>query len=171
MKKLSVFLVSLLILFPSPAMACSCIGKSVLKHEFNYVNVVFTGRVLAERDIKQRILPEIEEEDEHLGDRFYYTFSKEFTFLVEELHKGKAVTDTIKVITGYGKGDCGYRFKTGEKYIVFSYYTQAYFERETEQKKFLETNICRYTKPYGRFSEKEKRKLDKLQKRYKKNNP
>ena len=56
-----------------------------------------------------------------------------FVFEVEGLFKG-ALSSEVAVLTGIGRGDCGYQFQVGEKYLVYAY-----------GKNGLETNICTRT--------------------------
>ena len=41
------------------------------------------------------------------------------TVVVTEIYKGKFKGDTIIIFSGDGGGDCGFRFKVGENYIVY----------------------------------------------------
>lgn len=56
-------------------------------------------------------------------------------FKTEEFWKG-ALGNEVTVFTGVGRGDCGYKFEVGERYLVY-----AYRYNDTE----LGTNICQRT--------------------------
>jgi hypothetical protein len=58
------------------------------------------------------------------------------TFKVERMWRGPAV-HTIKILTGWGGGDCGYQFERGQRYLVY-----AYVDRDG----VLGTSICTRTR-------------------------
>ena len=105
----------------SPAFSCTCGPKPSVGRALSLSDAVFVGRVIAWHNATIEFAP---------GQSFS-GFS--FVFEVERLFKG-AVSSEVAVLTGIGRGDCGYPFQVGEKYLVYAY-----------EKKGLETNICTRT--------------------------
>ncbi|MES2726821.1 MAG: hypothetical protein V4643_06940 [Bacteroidota bacterium] len=135
--------------FPILLFACSCIGKDSIVNSIKYSDFVFRGKVIAKQIITIQ--------DDSLPNRFKMR-RVEYSFIETEVYKGKSVSDTIKVITGQGHGDCGFTFTIGADYIVYSNYENKYYKWGTIINPFLTTNICKRTQLY---SEKEN-KLIKL---------
>ncbi len=121
------------------SLACSCVGKSSVKEGVHKSNIVFSGKILTKNVfvLDDSILPK--------GLKLYQT---EYKILVAKVYKGKMRKDTISLITGIGKGDCGFEFKVGNDYIVYSNYKDKYFTLGKRVKKFLYTDICTRTKPF-----------------------
>ena len=44
---------------------------------------------------------------------------KQITFAVNQTFKGTS-TATVRLATGFGGGDCGYAFETGQTYVVYA---------------------------------------------------
>lgn len=70
----------------------------------------------------------------------------EYKIISEHVFKGSMLSDTISIITGVGKGDCGVRLSLGHEYIIYAVYENKYFPWSKEVPKFLTTNICTRTK-------------------------
>jgi hypothetical protein len=49
-----------------------------------------------------------------------YDFGFEITFRVGRMWRGPG-SRTVKILTGRGGGDCGYRFERGKRYLVYAY--------------------------------------------------
>lgn len=111
---------ALLLLSPSAASACSCIGDVPLCQSFWQADAVFAGEVLSFEKL----------DDDQL-------FSRRLARIrVERAWRGN-VQGTVEVRTGAGGGDCGYSFRRGRKYLVYAYKT-----RDGK----LTTGICSPTK-------------------------
>lgn len=131
-------------LFSTFSFACTCIGKSKIKHAIKASDAVFVGNVLSAEKAKIKL------------DSSSTVEMMEYKILVTERIKGKAITDTMKIYTGFGNGDCGFNFKIGEKYIIYSIYTEYTLWGKVD---FLSTDICTRTNFY---SEEELRKIKRL---------
>jgi hypothetical protein len=110
-----------LLLFPRAADACSCVGDVPLCQSFWQADVVFSGEVVSfeKLDAKQH-------------------FSRRVARIrVDRVWRGEA-QGTVDVTTGAGGGDCGYSFRPGRKYLVYS-------SKANDGK--LTTGICSPTKP------------------------
>jgi hypothetical protein len=68
-----------------------------------------------------------------------FTWGRIAHFSIQRVYKGGIKGTEVQMETGGGGGDCGYPFKKGESYLVYSY-------RESQSRK-LETNICTRTRP------------------------
>src|SRR5215813_2853356 len=94
--------------FAETAHACTCAGGSspcaFLRGEW----VVFAGVVTSVTTDDVDVLSE---------DKKYSHRYRVAQFTIEEPLKG-IDQKTVDVVTGMGGGDCGYDFKTGERYLV-----------------------------------------------------
>jgi hypothetical protein len=152
MKK--ILLIGLFILFSTNIFACSCIGKSTVKGALSQSDVVFFGRILSV--IFFTVV------DDNLPS--YYKFNQaEYLVLVKKIYKGDIVSDTLKVTTGLGHGDCGFKFSVGNEYIIYSSYSNKHFEDGRTVNPFLKTNICTRTM---RYNKKELRKIKRVLRYY-----
>ncbi len=61
---------------------------------------------------------------------------KQITFAVNQTFKGTS-TATVRLATGFGGGDCGYAFETGQTYVVYA----------RGEDDALESGICSLTGP------------------------
>lgn len=103
---------------PWRADACSCMRPGTPVEEKTRHTRVFLGQVQAIED------------DAHGEHR------RRVRFLVRETFKGTPVR-RLSVETGMGGGDCGYRFNTGQDYVVYAW----------GQDDALATGICSLTGP------------------------
>jgi hypothetical protein len=120
----------------SNSIACSCIGKRTVKAELIKSDAVFLGKVLSKKEflVQDSSLP--------IG---YKLHRAEFKILLLKEVKGDFTKDTVIVITGIGRGDCGIDFMIGKDYIIYSTYSTKYFGSGREVTPFLYTNICTRT--------------------------
>lgn len=126
-------ILTLLHCFNSEASACSCrFGGGPPCEEFWRVDAVFTGRVTGSSQIT------VDEEPNKRTERLV-------RLTVEQRFRGAVEDVETEVITGWGGGDCGYEFKTGERYIVYAY------RNEKDHK--LYTSICSRTRTLAEAAE------------------
>lgn len=137
MNRMAKVLFILLLLHPFITNACSCIGENSVKKEVERSDVVFSGKVLSKNIFSVN--------DSNLPNGFLL-HKAEYVILVSKLFKGKLLCDTIKVVTGVGKGDCGYEFLIGVEYIIYAYNSDKYFESGQKTDNFLQTDICSRTR-------------------------
>jgi len=103
--------------------ACSCMNPGPPCEATSKSAAVFVGTVVASKNAKTT------------GQ---YDFnSREVKFSVEESFKGLGSTEAL-VFTGWGGGDCGYPFRTGQQYLVYAY--------KDEKDGRLGTSICSRTR-------------------------
>jgi hypothetical protein len=120
-----------LLAFSAPsAFSCSCAPKPSVGKALSQADAVFVGRVIAWHNAT------IETAPGHSSSGY------SFAFEVEKLFKGARASE-VAVLTGIGRGDCGYPFQVGEQYLVYAFYT----------KEGLETNICTRTTTIGRTAD------------------
>lgn len=115
------------------AFSCTCIGEIKLRREIKNTDLIVVGKILS-----KKILQEVSNEQ---TDQRFLIRTAEYTVLIENVLKGMATHDTLKIHTGIGSGDCGYVFETGKKYIIYSNITQSSL-LNTEQ---YYTSICTRT--------------------------
>ena len=93
------------------AHACSCYPSASPCFAFERSQAVFVGLVTS---VTQDNIVQM------LGEKKLSYGQKVVQFTVEESLKGVA-TKTVDVVTGMGGGDCGYKFETGERYLVYAH--------------------------------------------------
>jgi hypothetical protein len=111
----------LLMVWASPALPCTCMPRPSVGRALSESSAVFVGRVVGRRGA------EIEFAPGRSSDGYAFVFE------VEQRYKG-LLSSRVAVRTGMGRGDCGWPFRVGERYLVYAY------GEET-----LETNICTRT--------------------------
>ena len=109
------------------AEACDCAATGPPCFAFPKSPVVFAGRVTGISDLP---IPQGTGKNESV---FRYRLVR---FEVEETFRGQQRT-TIEVTTGEGGGDCGFYFRTGERYLVYAH--------DLPQTGRLYTSICTRT--------------------------
>lgn len=146
-------LLIIFIFYSNAILPCTCIGKTKVKSEVKNSDVVIIGKVLSKEllTIKDKYVPEE-----------FYLKKNEYTIQIIKKYKGEITSDTIKIVTGIGNGDCGFKFLIGESYIIYSEFQDAFIEENEKEKPFLTTNICTRTRLYD---EDEDRKIRKYLKR------
>jgi hypothetical protein len=113
--------------FGRDAAACSCrFGGGAPCEEYWRVDAVFTGRVTGSSEIT-------------VDEGAYKSSQRVVRLIVEERFRGDVEKVETEVVTGWGGGDCGYGFKTGERYMVYAH--------RNEKDRKLYTSICTRTRP------------------------
>lgn len=128
MKKtiLGVCLLGLFVLSAESSYACECMQRSITAWgELQTADAVFTGKIVSIRQVKVSVRDD--------GTFFY---ELEVRLKVGRVLKGIEGTE-VTLYTGAGAGgDCGFRFKKGQKYLIYAY----------SSNKRLETDSCSRTK-------------------------
>ena len=106
------------------ALPCECVANVPSCQDLGASSMIFVGKVLA---IKQQISTYHPREQR---------LTKLVSFDVSEVFRG-ADAHSVNVVTGIGDGDCGFPFKVGDEYLVYTYADRA----ETVQS----TGICTRT--------------------------
>jgi hypothetical protein len=122
----------------SRAFSCTCTKQPSLEDEVARSAAIFTGRVVVMQVVS------VENHDMVLVG-----------FKPEHFYVGSG-SEKIWVLTGMGRGDCGFRFRLDEKYVVFAY------AGRTSKKHSLETDICTRTEMLGNRAYEPKRELQDL---------
>jgi excinuclease UvrABC nuclease subunit len=123
--------------FPFSIWACSCIGEKTVKEEIIASDVVFLGKIIAKKDITIN-------DDRDLSG--ISSQKMEYTVQVIKMYKGRAINNTLKIITGLGSGDCGNLFSIGSEYIIYSTYFDYFYQGKKMDTPYLHTNICTRTR-------------------------
>ncbi len=159
--------------FEDAMTACSCIGGRTVREEIKHADAVLTGTIVA-----KQIIPILDPAFSGASPTDTTTLQPtqvkfaiaRYDLLVSDVYKGNILTDTVGLYTGLGGGDCGVRFKVGERYIVYG-------EKETYMGPFLEdfplpasknafwTHICLRTTSYDQAEIDEIRKWAKPKRR------
>jgi hypothetical protein len=113
------------------AYACDCIGIRPPCEEYGRASAVFIGVVIGDSPVS-------------VQDSEYESQKRSVIFTVEETFLGPRKT-SAEVITGWNRGDCGFGFKRGERYLVYTY--------TNPQDNKLYTNICMRTRALSQADE------------------
>lgn len=155
-----------------PVFACSCVGESTVESAYNRSDIVVSGQVISTKDeyhpdsasIKEMITLGIPADK--LDKRLNGHSLKKVLIKVDTVFKGQTTSDTLTIFTGVGGGDCGYRFKAGQKYIIYGN-TKSYFGNFSKNQDVPDgqnvywTNICTRTQEYNQNEIKELEKIKK----------
>lgn len=153
-------------------LACSCIGESTVEGAYKSSDIVVSGQVISTTDeylpdsasIKEMVALGIPADK--LDKRLNGFYLKKVLIKVETVFKGQTTSDTLTIYTGLGGGDCGYKFKAGEKYVIYGN-TKSYFADFSKNQDFPNgqnvywTNICTRTQEHNRTEIKELEKIKK----------
>lgn len=131
--------------------ACTCVRNPnwTLKNELNSVSLAVKGKVISVTD--------------YTAPEFPWP-QKLFRLIIENKYKSPINTpDTVSIITGQDRADCGYAFKIGKEYIVYAtnWGQKDAIKKATEASSptMFYTSICTLTKETNR---KELAKLNRL---------
>lgn len=152
--------------------ACSCIGESTVEGAYKSSDIVISGQVISTTEeylpdsasIKEMIALGIPADK--LDKRLNGYYLKNVLIKVDRVFKGQTTSDTLTIYTGMGGGDCGYRFKAGQKYIIYGD-TKSYladFSKNQDLPKgrnIYWTNICTRTQEHNRNEIKDLEKIKK----------
>lgn len=157
MKKTAIILTILLLSSNSAQLfACSCIGQRTVKEELKHSDAVVVGTILNKQLI---VLTDIRMLKMFPNDSTLQNSSMSkitiacFDLLVHDIYKGRIKSDTLKIYTGIGGGDCGVMFEIGDKYIIYGqkkpYFRQANYDTLfPKSKNSFWTYICLRTTAY-----------------------
>jgi hypothetical protein len=125
-------------LFVERVDACSC-AQITLCEGYQNASIIFVGTVSSEAPTKIKV------EERISGNNEILTRSERlFRFAIEQSFKGNE-SGEIEIQTGMDGGDCGYTFKSSERYLVY-----ANFDRRTQR---YRTSICTRTRLFSGASE------------------
>ena len=126
----------IVVLLASPrANACTCAGNSPPCDSFGTASAVFSGTVISERVSEQPKQTDRNEVEIDWAPRAV-------KFSIEQAYSGVTGTE-VEVFTGRGGGDCGYSFRSGQRYLVYAY----------RYKDKLTTGICTRTRLFTQATE------------------
>lgn len=125
--------------------ACSCIGEESVKAAFRKYDVIVVGRVISIDNITMQVKNDPIQERHQAKLKVFNFHFKKVTIEVRKIYKGKIKTEIIEIITGQGRGDCGFPFQIGETYLIYSSFENTYFEQGEKVSNYLFTDICSRT--------------------------
>lgn len=174
-KRITIFTI---LLATSQVWACSCFGDSTIQEELKRSDLVIVGTVISSQAVKiwsdttwarsyyiQGIKDgEINSTTDYVewkNAAFIFSIDLiDYTVIVKENLKGNISTDTIKVRTGFGHGDCGFSFEIGTQYLIYAekefkikYSREKLGRSRKELQNIYRTNICWRTKPLIKANE------------------
>lgn len=124
----------ILLLAISKTFGCRCQKKPSVKKEIKTSEIVVSGTILSKEiiDISGTV------------DNIPYKMQQAcYKMLVQKKYKGNFTQDTLCIQTGLDENDCGFDFKIGKKYIVYS--SKGQFTKPEN----FSTSICTRTRRYG----------------------
>jgi hypothetical protein len=124
---------------------CQC-GSMSAKENIKKSDIILIGQVLNIDTLN--IAPEAFIKAKWTtADSGSFTTGYLITMRLNKLFKGKSQTETIKVMTGTGNGDCGYYFKLRNNYLVYADKQEYYIidSLNNESSKFKSHRIKYYT--------------------------
>jgi hypothetical protein len=159
-------LVLLFVLFSAEIIACSCVGAGSVETECKNSDLVVTGTVICSETVKlwadtsnarQRFNDWKRAKRDHylsyeaykIQDYLLGPEMMEYEIVITERFKSSVQQDTIKIRTGFGGGDCGFRFEVGSEYLIYAteeyavdYWQPLLNRTEKELKGIFRTSIC-----------------------------
>ena len=117
----------------STVTACSCGSPGSPCESFGSASAVFVGTPVS---VSENQRPKEKDATKFDWNPIVVKFS------VEQSYLGVSGTE-IEIFTGRGGGDCGYRFKIGQRYLVYA----------TQYENKLVTSICFRTRPFNSATE------------------
>lgn len=141
------------LLITNETRACSCSkGARLVKDEVKRSTLVMLAKVIKIEEINVEI-----EDSNFVSKSNQPTYFYKVTFRVATLFKGTKKGQKVVVYTGLGKGDCGFPFVVGKRYILYGNKSASPFLRNQEASpKGMDeaywTDICTRTQ---RFNSKE----------------
>lgn len=111
----------LFIWFSYTSVACTCVGSGKATIHQNVKNAVLTvNGIILKEEVYNYVDSTISYLDEKGVTTFHKGREKMYTMVITDVFKVPYNTpDTIKIITGFGDGDCGFEFQVGKSYIVY----------------------------------------------------
>ena len=152
--------------------ACSCLGQTSLKQEIKHVDLIVAAQVIdsqivrvwADTSLARSFFEsnvkngQISPDESYLHwkttqtNMLFYHELIDYRVVIQERFKGAKRNDTILIRTGFGHGDCGFRFRVGERYLIYAVrenkvqYSDDIPDRsKRELAGIYRTNICRRT--------------------------
>lgn len=99
---------------------CSCVPTYLpIEEEVAAYDLIFKGRVVKIDTVNylEQTFLKLKYSTRDSGSYFTNLL---VTFNVQSTLKGNKVDSTIKIMTGQGGGDCGYPFRVGKQYMVYT---------------------------------------------------
>jgi len=168
--KIFVYVILLLLLRSNTATACSCSkGARLVKYEVKRSTLVLVGKVVSVEGVAVEMGDSVTIFKD--GSKPYF---QKITFQVSRLFKGKKKGERVVVYTGLSKGDCGFSFVVGKRYILYGTKSASPFWRngKTPPKMFENaywTDICTRTQRFNSVEMAELKKVRRMQNLEKKN--
>tara|TARA_R110002050_G_scaffold300722_1_gene471862 strand:+ start:940 stop:1437 length:498 start_codon:yes stop_codon:yes gene_type:complete len=137
MSKIVSCILILVVAVGTSSFGCHCSDKLIVKKAIRKSDVVVLGQIIK----KETLVVPYKVEGIEIVSLNYYKLSVQ----VSRLFKGKKVFDVIEIITGVGKGDCGFNFVLNQNYIIYLVQKEKYFYTGNEVTPFLYTDMCSRT--------------------------
>jgi len=165
------FLITVLIIISYTSLfACSCVEtnesfKAKVERAFSNADLIFIGKVVSKEIIKTEIyVPKIK------GTQKYVR--AEITFEVTDVISGEVHTKTLNIVTSDDEESCGYNFKIGNEYLVYSHEMDRRLTMNSTLNKeiveqYFATGLCTRTNQLDKIR---KREINLIKRLAKKNN-
>ena len=156
--KIRLILLTFFFLSSTKIFACECSFIKSVKEEIKSSNYVAVGKVLK---IEYIYIPNSTNKNKKIRttkslnrmNMFSGIVLSKITFEISETFKGTQKRKKRTIYTGIGGGDCGFYFKSGERYLIYanhnSYTTKDLRKGKRKFKNALYTSNCKRTKKYS----------------------
>ncbi|MNZ90624.1 hypothetical protein D3C78_1095910 [compost metagenome] len=157
---IAVFLINFPIMLTQ---ACNCDGDGTISESVKLAEVIIYGKVISKTRtsnlgaigvyIKGKV------DTTSWVYNFYNAPSVVYTIKIYKVFKGKVISDTVSIITGYKGAACGVRFEEKDDVIIYGnpkdYVRSRTLSRQSNNGKTFWTSSCTRTDLYRESDEKE----------------
>lgn len=141
-----------------------------MKEEIKYSDAVMVGKIIAKELvtlIDSTAISIFSNDSTTTKGYPYETVVAKYELVLTSIYKGEITSDTLKIYTGLGGGDCGVRFEVGKEYIVYGK-EETYFGQINNDLPFPKGDNIFWTNICSRTTIKNKKELNEIEKYRKK---
>ncbi|MGY3791703.1 hypothetical protein [Aquimarina sp. 433] len=136
--------------------ACSCLEKDEslvkkVREAYYDADLIFTGKVIDVKDVNPNST------HQSSSDPIIYTFE------IIQKYKGDTKKHYVQILSSKSEASCGYNFKLGESYLVYSGISRYFSKKANIASKFA-TSLCRRNRILENVNKKELELLKQLYK-------
>jgi hypothetical protein len=131
--------------------ACTCIGKDkqTTETELAFIDIAVKGKIINVANFEyydtiEYSLNGVKFDAKQNG--YLVRKYKLFTLVIDKKFKSaKNMSDTIKIVSGFGNGDCGYEFEIGKDYIVYAEAWEEKIIKPRKKKRVIKNKVLDVT--------------------------
>jgi hypothetical protein len=114
--KIIILTIFIMASFSEQLFACRCQGERSVQKEVEYDDAVLVGTIIA-KELTTHTDSTIA--NAMKTENLLMPTLARYSFMVDNIYKGKITSDTISIFTGVNGAACGVRFEIGKEYIVY----------------------------------------------------